>query len=117
MSTADEIKKLKELLDEGVLSQEEFDSEKSNLLNENEEEAGDSKEDIELDNLEEASIDPKTGEASCPKCGSTNLKARRNKAARFTAVATLGLSNTLVPKTAVRCKSCNNLFSRREIRK
>ena len=32
MSTADEIKKLKELLDEGVLSQEEFDSEKKKLL-------------------------------------------------------------------------------------
>ena len=62
-------------------------------------------------------VDEKTGEASCPKCGSTNLKARRNKAARFSAVATLGMSNALVPKTAVRCKSCNHLFSRRQIRK
>jgi len=32
MSTADELKKLKELLDEGVLSQEEFDTEKKKLL-------------------------------------------------------------------------------------
>ena len=32
MSTADEIKKLKELLDEGVLSEEEFNSEKNKLL-------------------------------------------------------------------------------------
>ena len=33
MSNADELKKLKELLDSGVLSQEEFDVEKDKLLN------------------------------------------------------------------------------------
>jgi len=110
MSIADELKKLKELLDSGVLSQEEFDVEKEKLLDSD-------GETTDVDKLEEAAVDEKTGEASCPKCGSTKLKARRNKAARFSAVATLGMSNALVPKTAVRCKSCNHLFSRRQIRK
>ena len=35
MSTADEIKKLNELLRDGVLTQEEFDKQKDNLLNSN----------------------------------------------------------------------------------
>ena len=113
MSNADELKKLKELLDSGVLSQEEFDVEKEKLLNSDDSE----EETTDVDKLEEAVVDEKTGEASCPKCASTNLKARRNKAARLSAVATLGMSNALVPKTAVRCKSCNHLFSRRQIRK
>ena len=35
MSTADEIKKLNDLLRDGVLSQEEFDKQKDKLLNSN----------------------------------------------------------------------------------
>jgi hypothetical protein len=56
MSNADELKKLKELLDSGVLSQEEFDVEKEKLLN-----SDDSKEETaDVDKLEEAVVNEKT---------------------------------------------------------
>ena len=91
MSIADELKKLKELLDSGVLSQEEFDAEKEKLLDSD-------GETTDVDKLEEAVVDEKTGEASCPKCGSTKLKARRNKALIDEISATIILQSYLAQK-------------------
>jgi predicted RNA-binding Zn-ribbon protein involved in translation (DUF1610 family) len=116
MSNADELIKLKELLDSGVLSQEEFDIEKEKLLNQDKSPDDTSKE-VDVYSLKEAQIDEKTGEPSCPYCGGTNIKTRRNKAARFAAISTLGMANMAIPKTAVKCKSCGKTFSRRNIKK
>ena len=62
MSNADELIKLKELLDSGVLTQEEFDIEKEKLLNQDSNTESTSEEES-VENLQEATIDEKTGVA------------------------------------------------------
>ena len=115
MSTADELRKLKELLDEDILSQEEFDLEKSKLLNTDKVES-DVDEDTDVESLKEETVSA-SGEPSCPYCGSTKLKTRRNKAGRIAAISTMGMYNMAIPKTAVKCKTCGKTFSRKIIKK
>ena len=106
------IKQLKELLGEGILTQEEFDEQKNALLKSNIQ--SDSVQDTESETIEikMAATDAKTGEPCCPYCGSTKIKSRRGKLGRIAAVSTMGMANMAIPKSAVKCFTCGKLFNR-----
>lgn len=122
MSKADEIKKLKELLDDGILTEEEFNKEKNKLLNKEKTERINNYMQ-EMDNKYSSTPSSQsvqnvyTGEAGCPRCGSTRLQNTRSRTSKLIGKFTLGFSNLIYPKTAVRCLACNKYFLRYQIRK
>jgi len=117
MSTAEEIKQLKELLDEGILTQEEFDEQKNALLKSNIQNDSGQDSTPETIEIKMAATDAKTGEPCCPYCGSTKIKSRRGKLGRVASVYTLGMANMAIPKSTVKCYTCGKLFNRNSLEK
>jgi DNA-directed RNA polymerase subunit RPC12/RpoP len=52
------------------------------------------------------------GGLACPKCGSTQFKAKRSAGAKLLGALTLGLGALLAPKTRVRCVACGREYVR-----
>ena len=85
MSKADELKKLKNLYDEGILTEDEYLSEKNKLLNieetqRNENSLNDSTPQNFINsqpNIDTSHLNVSTGEASCPRCDSSKLYQKR----------------------------------------
>ena len=109
MSNADELIKLKELLDSGVLTQEEFDIEKEKLLNQDSNTESTSEEES-VENLQEATIDEKTGEPACPYCGGTNIKTSKEIGVNFkhSKGSVVGLRWTNYDE--VKCNTCGKTY-------
>ena len=126
MSKADELKKLKNLYDEGILTEDEYLSEKNKLLNieetqRNENSLNDSTPQNFINsqpNIDTSHLNVSTGEASCPRCDSTRLQFKRGRLISvFTRIPLLGIIFGIFPNTGVICLACGRQFSRRRINK
>lgn len=49
---------------------------------------------------------------ACPKCGSTQFKAKRTAFGKAAAITTIGVGAVLVPKRQVRCVACGTTYKR-----
>ena len=126
MSKADELKKLKNLYDEGILTEDEYLSEKNKLLNieetqRNENSLNDSTPQTFINsqpNIDTSHLNVSTGEASCPRCDSTRLQFKRGRLISvFRKIPLLGIIFGIFPNTGVICLACGKQFSRRRINK
>tara|TARA_B100001564_G_C20439229_1_gene578229 strand:- start:130 stop:549 length:420 start_codon:yes stop_codon:yes gene_type:complete len=126
MSKADELKKLKNLYDEAILTEDEYLSEKNKLLNieetqRNENSLNDSTPQNFINsqpNIDTSHLNVSTGEASCPRCDSTRLQFKRGRLISvFRRIPLLGIIFGIFPNTGVLCIACGKQFSRRRINK
>ena len=126
MSKADELKKLKNLYDEGILTEDEYLSEKNKLLNieetqRNENSLNNSTPQNFINsqpNIDTSHLNVSTGEASCPRCDSTRLQFKRGRLISiFRKIPLLGIIFGIFPNTGVICLACGRQFSRRRINK
>ena len=126
MSKADELKKLKNLYDEGILTEDEYLNEKNKLLNIEETQSNENPlNDFSPQNLinsqpkiDSSHLNVSTGEASCPRCDSTRLQFKRGRLISvFRRIPLLGIIFGIFPNTGVICLACGKQFSRRRINK